>query len=36
MTAAKLHDAVSTTQSSYYARQGMSQYVKFAENTACK
>ena len=36
MGAQKLADSASTTQANYYQRQGASQFVKFAENTACK
>ena len=36
MTATKLADKESTAQSGYYQRQTSSQFVRFAENTACK
>ena len=36
MTASRVADTQSTAQSGYYQKQGVSQFVKFAENTACK
>jgi len=36
MTAAKLADNSSTSQTSYFSKQNSSHFIRFAENTACK
>jgi len=36
MTAAKLGDNSSTTQTSYFSKHNSSSFIRFAENTACK